>query len=280
MVVRRVFLRSAILVLFLWLLVFSNLLNNSSNERSSVFVKEDGFGIIFRLYLKWNGRLTQNDRTLGHACGRKFFFTRISIYPNSQASFQLSRLLESGDVCPNPGPTTAAHNPAMCSVCKKTVAKTHRAINCDSFQKWCHIKCGGVTAQDYLRFQLEEEISWICPICTMPTVLQPCLGRVDAPTRASEVFTDLKQITNTRGLKIAHININGLLNKMSEIKFLLQEMRFDILGLTESHLNNNTDNGQLSVGGYNLVRKDRTCDNSWGGCVMYYKEGLNDIQRK
>ena len=66
---------------------------------------------------------------------------------------------------------------------------------------------------------------------------------------------------------------------MSEIKFLLQEMRFDILGLTESHLNNNTDNGQISVGGYNLVRKDRTCDNSWGGCVMYYKECLNVIQR-
>ena len=66
---------------------------------------------------------------------------------------------------------------------------------------------------------------------------------------------------------------------MSEIKFLLQEMRFDILGLTESHLNNNTDNGQLSVGGCNLVRKDRTCDNSWGGCVMYYKQCLNVIQR-
>ena len=163
MVVRRVFLRSAILVLFLWLflwlLVFSSLLDNSSNERSSVFLKEDGFGIIFWLYLKWNGRHSQNDLTLGHARCRKFFFTRISIYPNSQASFQLSRLLESGDVCPNPGPTTAAHNPAMCSVCKKTVAKTHRAINCDSCQKWCHIKCGGVTAQDYRRFQLEEEIS-------------------------------------------------------------------------------------------------------------------------
>ena len=147
------------LVLFLWLLVFSSLLNNSSNERSSVFLKEDGFGSNFRLYLKWNGRHSQNDLTLGHARCRKFFFTRISISPNSQASFQLSRLLESGDVCPNSGPTTAAHNPAMCSVCKKTVAKTHRAINCDSCQKWCHIKCGGVTAQDYRRFQLEEEIS-------------------------------------------------------------------------------------------------------------------------
>ena len=82
----------------------------------------------------------QNDRAPGHARGRKFLSTRISIYPNSQASFQLSRLVESGDVCPNPGPKTAAHNPAKCSVCKKTVAKTNRAINCDSCLKWCHIK--------------------------------------------------------------------------------------------------------------------------------------------
>ena len=35
----------------------------------------------------------------------------------------------------------------------------------------------------------------------------------------------------------------------------------------------------ISVGGYNLVRKDRTCDNSWAVCVMYYKECLNVIQR-
>ena len=170
------FSRSSILVLFLWLLVFSSLLNNSSNERTSVFVQEDSFGNLSQLYLKWNGRLSQNVRAPGHARGRRFLSARISIYPNSQASFQLSRLVESGDVCPNPGPTTAAHNPAKCSVCKKTVAKTHRAITCDFCQKWCHIKCGGVTARDYRRFQLEEEIPWICPICTMPTDLQSCLG--------------------------------------------------------------------------------------------------------
>lgn len=43
---------------------------------------------------------------------------------------------------------------------------------------------------------------------------------------------------------VAHLKLNGLLNKMSEIRFLLQEMRFDILGQTETHLNKHTDSGQ------------------------------------
>ena len=65
---------------------------------------------------------------------------------------------------------------------------------------------------------------------------------------------------------------------MSEIRFLLQETRFDILGLIETHLNNEIEDDQISVDGYKLVRKDRKCRNSWGGCVMYYKNCLNVIE--
>ena len=69
------------------------------------------------------------------------------------------------------------------------------------------------------------------------------------------------------------------LNKMSEIRFLLQETRFDILGLTETHLNNKIEDDQISVDGYKMVRKDRKSGNSWGGCVMYYKKCLNVTER-
>ena len=133
---------------------------------------------------------------------------------------------------------------------------------------------------------MEEEIPWTCPTCTTPTEPQLSQRPVEEylqeeffNTPDLQVYDNLDPLINMHGLKIAHLNINGLLNKMSEIRFLLQRMRFDILGLTETHLNSKTDNDQISVGGYKMVRKDRKCGNSWGGCVTYYKECSNVMER-
>ena len=47
-----------------------------------------------------------------HNRGRRarFFSSRVSYYPNSNASFHFERISVSGDVSPNPGPTTASRN--------------------------------------------------------------------------------------------------------------------------------------------------------------------------
>ena len=37
--------------------------------------------------------------------GKRYFSSRVKYYPNDVASFQLARLITSGDICPNPGPT-------------------------------------------------------------------------------------------------------------------------------------------------------------------------------
>ena len=62
------------------------------------------------------------------------------------------------------------------------------------------------------------------------------------------------------------------------MSFKLVHLRFDILGLTETHLNNRIEDDQIFVDGYKMVRKDRI-RGSWGGCVMYYKKCLNAIER-
>lgn len=169
----------------------------------------------------------------------------------------------SADICPNPGPTATVNISAKCAICKRTVAKTYRAVNCDSCSKWCHIKCGGVSVNEYRRLQMEDEIPWICPICTVPSDPEPLHSLVDDSTlevlhtHDLQVYNDLEPLINTQGLKVAHLNFNGLTNKMSEIRFLLQETRFDILGLTETHLNNKIEDHQISVDGYKLVHKDK-----------------------
>ena len=94
--------------------------------------------------------------------GRGFLQSRTRYYANSDSCFQQAHLLVSGDVSPNPGPVT---NASKCSVCSKTVARNHRAVNCDQCRKWCHIKCGQVKPRDFKVFQSMVSFDWVCPPC-------------------------------------------------------------------------------------------------------------------
>ena len=67
-----------------------------------------------------------------------------------------------------------------------------------------------------------------------------------------------------------------LRNKMDELRCLQRVCRFDILAITESHLDSSVPDGSLHIDGLKLLRLDRI----GGGCVLYYAEHLNAIQRK
>ena len=61
-----------------------------------------------------------------------------------------------------------------CGICQKSVAKTHKAIECDTCKKWIHIKCNYVSEQFYnslIDENLNENITedektkWVCINC-------------------------------------------------------------------------------------------------------------------
>ena len=81
---------------------------------------------------------------------KRFLHLRVRYYANSDSCFQQTRPLVSGDVPSNRGPVT---NACRCSVCSKTVARNHRAVNYDQCHKWYHIKCGQVKPRDNKVFQ-------------------------------------------------------------------------------------------------------------------------------
>ena len=84
-----------------------------------------------------------------------------------------------------------------------------------------------------------------------------------------------------KGLKVAHINVNGLFYKLHEIKLLLQETGLDVLAITETHLHKHIENDQLETEGYGIARKVRqNSDNSWVGCLIYFAEDLNAFERE
>ena len=75
-----------------------------------------------------------------HLCqGRRFFSSQLSLYPNSDSTFNLIRLTTSGDINPNHGPSNNGNSAEQCSVFQKTVTSSHCAITCDLWNHWCHI---------------------------------------------------------------------------------------------------------------------------------------------
>ena len=65
------------------------------------------------------------------------------------------------------------------------------------------------------------------------------------------------------GLKCGHLNVNGLYHKLDEVKVLLEETKFDILALTETHLQDAATDSEIAIKGYMLFRKDRTKNKKW-----------------
>lgn len=70
-----------------------------------------------------------------------------------------------------------------------------------------------------------------------------------------------------KGLKVAHINICSLRNKLIDITSILSQGNIHILLISETHLDSTFDSLAVSIHGYNVNRKDR---NRYGGGVTIY----------
>ena len=222
---------------------------------------------------------------------KQFFKSRLCMYSNPSCciTYQLQndssvfRILLSGDMSLNPGPVRWP-----CSVCGKAVAINHRAIQFDICDKWCHMgrKRGDVSLKNYEKLMNDSinSLRWYCPPCTnqnlnhgqTETVQQYNIGAegeqqqqepIDRPGANEEpilerqleqeiettCYQNLKQNLSyePKYLKVAHINVNGLLtrSKLQEVKILLSETKFDMLGITETKLSSRTGDEKLNIDG-------------------------------
>ena len=220
-----------------------------------------------------------------HRCqGRKFFSTRVSLYPNSVSTFNLTRLTTSGDINPNPGPSNNGNSAEQCSVCRRTIASNHRAITCDLCNHWCHIKCGGVSPREYQRMLTTINLCWTCPTCIFQLQSLPfantdnldssfcsCCSHDDS-NHEMNIFSELLQ-KYSKNFKIAHLNINSIAGlKLHEIKSWLLRGYFDLLVLTETKLDKTLPNSQFVVDGYRFLRLDRTING--GGVMIYWRADI------
>ena len=74
-------------------------------------------------------------------------------------------------------------------------------------------------------------------------------------------------------LVISHVNVNSLVNKISYIHSLVNDCNLDVLGISETWLNDEIYNSIVSIAGYEIVRSDSPSGRKHGVCI-YVKIGI------
>ena len=85
---------------------------------------------------------------------------------------------------------------------------------------------------------------------------------------------------NARGLRIGHINAQGLKSdkkakKIEQLKNMMWWHSFDVFGITETHYSDKTQ--ALPIGGYQRAVLECRKERKGGGVAVYVKKGVNYI---
>ena len=89
---------------------------------------------------------------------------------------------------------------------------------------------------------------------------------------------DVTRPKSSKGVKIAHLDIVSLRKNELELEVLVNDHKFDVLGLSESRLNENVQDRELRRDGYEIYRNDR--NTSGGGVAMYVNSSLSHHRRE
>ena len=74
----------------------------------------------------------------------------------------------------------------------------------------------------------------------------------------SVVSNDAWNIFQKRGMHSIHLNLNILLSKIDEIRYIAKLTNATVIGLSETKLDNSVLSDELEIEGYDLERSDRS----------------------
>ena len=177
-----------------------------------------------------------------------------------------------------------------CTFCKKPVRNNRNAMLCISCYKWGHLKCSNVSD-----FFFRSNSDWKCDVCLWKKLpfsecSSPSFTTNNDTSRETErsnesiVSDDLDVVKNEinklqlqKGLKLGHLNCLSLKKHIDEIRSLVNSCGMDIMTLSETHLCSDTDDSELCIPGYTILRRDR---NKFGGGVAnFIRNGIEFSRR-
>ena len=101
------------------------------------------------------------------------------------------------------------------------------------------------------------------------------VSRNPGPINTSQHSQKSYNITfpSNHGLKIAHLNVRSLVNKIDSLRILLKNNPFNVLTISKTWLTNKISDPELTIQGYSFARNDHK-NKKGGGCMIYICDGL------
>ena len=75
----------------------------------------------------------------------------------------------------------------------------------------------------------------------------------------------------TCSFKIPHLNIRSLIEHIDQFRYFLKERQFDIICLNETILDETINDHEVSIQGYDIVRKDSNHNNGKVATVFMFE---------
>ena len=158
-------------------------------------------------------------------------------------------------------------------------------MTCDECGLRTHIKWCNVSPVEYVNFQNSNDHTWLCSN-REEYVLNVSDTRNDTRMITEENYmkdlADKVQSCASKEIKVTHLNVRSLRNKIDEIRCLQVFCRFDIIAITESHLDNSITNSQLEIEGMKFARLGRNGRRGRGlrVCILYHAEYFKAVHRR
>ena len=197
--------------------------------------------------------------------------------PYVQGKIIVFLILMAGDIQPNPGPIRYP-----CGICGNPVAKNHKAMGCEDCDTWFHIKCCGISPQQYTQYQSQSVCNWICPHCSLPNFSNSFFADDSArESTSSEDDMETQHQTDTQRdgnnshrLKIIAINVNSIRSQTKKGMFhvFIDEYKPDIIIANETEIGEDITDSELLPDEYQSIRKSK--GNQDRGVMIAHKKNL------
>ena len=86
-----------------------------------------------------------------------------------------------------------------------------------------------------------------------------------------------RNVFRSKGIHLIHLNVNSLLPKIDEIRYIAERTKAAVIGITESKLDESIFQSEIQIDNYDLLRCDR--NRNGGGVACYIRSDISYVQK-